>query len=177
MPTDIYIGDTPIREVYLGDDPTQLDDNNVCRPCTAYAIRRQTTPTSPATWVSASNCYNNETFVIGASSAVNRVFAASEIIEEGPNGVLTNSGQLSEAQGQNACKNAYGKEEYIPCESWTFTNTSAASFNYIGYYGCNGVWSQTLLNLNGFAGDTITACVQSGSFISLVSSSFNGACE
>ena len=176
MPTDIYIGDIPIEEAYLGDDPIEMDDNNVCRPCYAYTMRRQSSPTSPATWVSASNCYNNETYIINANSAVTRVYAASENIAFGPNGVFGFSGLLSDGQGQGACKNAYGKEEYLPCESWTFTNTSAATFNYLGYYGCDGQWNQSLLNLNGFGGDTITACIQSGSFISLVSSSYNGPC-
>ena len=176
MPTDIYIGDIPIEEAYLGDDPIQMDDNNVCRPCYGYTLRKQSFPVDiPPTWVSASNCYNNETFVLNVNSQVTRVYAASEIIEQGPNGVHGSIGALTGGQGQNACKNAYGKEEYLPCESWTFTNTGN-SFNYIGYYGCNGQWSQSLLQLPGFAGDTITACIQSGSFISLVSSSYNGPC-
>lgn len=176
MPTDIYIGDTPIEEAYLGDDPIQMDDNNGCRPCYAYTMRRQSSPTSPATWVSASNCYNNETFVIDANSAVTRVYAASENLAFGPNGVFGFAGLLSDGQGQNACKNAYGKEEYLPCESWTFTNLAIASFNMIGYKPCNGDYTQGLMNLNGFAGDTVTVCLTSGSLYSLVSSSYNGPC-
>jgi hypothetical protein len=176
MPTDIYIGDIPIEQAFLGDDPIEMDDNNGCRGCAAYTIRKDSGYPGPSTWVSASNCYTGETFVLNIASTVNRSFFASNIIAVGAGAVFGGGGSLTDAQGKNACKNAYGKEEYLPCESWTFTNLAIASFNMIGYKPCNGDYTQGLMNLNGFAGDTVTVCLTSGSLYSLVSSSYNGPC-
>lgn len=165
MPTDIYIGDIPIEEAYLGDDPIEMDDNNGCLPCYAYTMRRQSSPSSPATWVSASNCYNNETFVINANSAVTRVYAASRNIEFGPNGVFGFAGLLSDGQGQGACKNAYGKEEYLPCDTVNFNNPSIGTFNMVGYVPCGSTtFTQVLLGLGGSTGEV---CIVSGSFVSV----------
>jgi len=166
MPTDIYIGDTPIEEAYLGDDPIQMDDNNVCRPCYGYTLRKQSFPVDiPPTWVSASNCYNNETFVIDANSAVTRVYAASENLAFGPNGVFGFAGLLSDGQGQNACKNAYGKEEYLPCDTVNFNNPSISTFNMVGYVPCGSTeFTQVLLAAGGSTGEV---CIVSGSLVSV----------
>lgn len=162
MPTDIYIGDIPIEEAYLGDDPIEIDDNNGCRPCAAYTLRRQSFPSSPATWVSASNCFNGQTYVIDINSAVTRVFFASEIIAIGPNGVFGSIGNLSDSQGGNACKQVYGKEEYLPTDSVTFNNPSLGSFNMVGWVGKYGDWEQHLISPGG---SIPGACTISGSFM------------
>ena len=176
MPTDIYIGDTPIEEAYLGDDPIQMDDNNVCRPCYGYSIRKGD-PIPPDASVTASNCYNNDTFEILVQSQVPRVFFASEIIDKTEtNTVFQNQGLLSDAQGGQACKNAYGKEEYLPCESWTFTSLATSQFLYSGWKNCNGEYELYQHNLAGFVGDTKTVCAQSGSWTTRASSSYNGPC-
>jgi hypothetical protein len=176
MPTNIYIGDIPIQEAYLGDVIVGIDDNNGCRGCAPYSIRKDSGFPGPFTWVSASNCYNGGTFVLDVGSTVTRNFFASNIIAVGDGAVFGGIGSLTPSQGVNACKNSYGKEEYLPCESWTFTNTAAATFNMVGYRECNGQYTQALLNLNGFSGDTLTVCIISGSYTSLASASYNGPC-
>lgn len=164
MPTDIYIGDTPIREVYLGDDPTQLDNNNGCKVCGGYSIRKDSGYPFPCVYVTARNCFNNQEFTLEVCSTVTRNFFASEIISVSAGSVFASIGTLSEAQGQNACKQVYGKEQYLPTDSVTFNNPSLGSFAMVGWVGKTGIWEQ---NLIAPGGSIAGACTISGSYISL----------